>query len=296
MKVLLTGASGYLGRHVLRALRAQGLEVVLLGRQVPPEGTGLPWIEADLLAPGGLGPRLLEAQATHLLHLAWYVEHGLYWTSDLNLRWADASLRLLQAFGEAGGQRAVLAGTCAEYDWAQGYCVEEVTPCHPATLYGVAKHATHQMAQAWCALHGVSLAWGRLFFTYGAGEHPNRLIPSLIEVFQGRRSPFGVHAEAYRGFLPVAEAASAFVALLASQAEGSFNVCSGQPVQLKQLVQVLAQVAGADPGPVLGLSQVRPHEPRLLVGSVERLRAVTGWQPVLSLEQGLRQIVAPDLA
>ena len=89
------------------------------------------------------------AAPTHLLHLAWYAEHGPFWTSTENLRWAAATIALVQAFAERGGRRAVLAGTCAEYRWGEpGPCVEGVTPLEPATLYGTAKHATRAVLEA----------------------------------------------------------------------------------------------------------------------------------------------------
>ena len=288
MRVLLTGATGYLGRPVLKALLAAGHEVTVLGRQAPPESPGLRWVPADLLSPLDLKALLGPLQATHLLHLAWYVEHGLYWTSPLNFRWVDASLRLLEAFCDTGGQRVVVAGTCAEYDWSHGYCIEELTPCRPATVYGAAKHACHLMAQALCSARSVSLAWGRLFMSYGPGEAPQRLVPALREVFQGRRAPFGIHASAYRDLLHVDDVAAGFSRLLLSDLEGAVNLCSGQPLRLQQLAEMLALRYGADPEVVLSLSRVLAGDPPLLVGDCTRLK-VLGWSPTVPLAIGLCQ-------
>src|SRR5205085_8625551 len=103
------------------------------------------------------------------------------WTAPENVRWVEASLALLRAFAEAGGRRAVLAGTCAEYDWGAGDEVlnERNTPLRPDTLYGAAKHGLHVVGAAQAAQVGFELAWGRVFFLYGPGEAPGRLVPAV---------------------------------------------------------------------------------------------------------------------
>lgn len=293
MRVLLTGASGYLGQHVLARLRERGCEVILLGRSRPAGAEDLSWLAVDLLECRDLTPVLREARASHLLHLAWYAEYGWFWHSPLNLRWVDASLRLLQAFTEEGGRHAVMTGSCAEYDWSgAGLFHEDHTPMNPVSLYGAAKDATRRLAQAWCREQGTTLAWGHVFFPFGPGEARQRMLPSLIEVFRGRAAPFGVNAEARRGMLPVRDAAQALVHLLAQGCDGRYNICSGQPVQVGEVVRTLARLCGVDPSPVLSLATVRPGDPALLAGDNSRLLA-TGWRPTLTLEQGLAAMVQP---
>ena len=286
MRVLLTGGSGFVGRYVLNALQHQGIEVVTVGRARPQ--TAIPFIEADLLSVSDFGPLMQQVQATHLLHLAWYAEHGKYWTSPLNLRWAEATTRLVEAFCVAGGQQVVIAGTCAEYDWAHGYCREDSTPLNPATLYGTAKDVTRRLVMAVCAQHQVPCAWGRIFLPYGQGESASRLIPSLIDVFRGEREPFGVNATAYRDFLHAYDVAEGFVRLLTTGASGAYNICSGEPVRSAEVVTTLATLLGADPEPVLALTTERPGEPTLLVGENLKLKAF-GWRPALTLAQGLER-------
>lgn len=288
MRVLVTGASGFLGHYVLAALQRQGIEAVAVGRRRPTSTKG--YIEADLLAVADFTELVQQAQATHLLHLAWYAEHGQYWTSPLNLRWVDATTRLVEVFCLAGGQHVVVAGTCAEYDWAHGYCREESTPINPATLYGTAKDVARRLVMAVCAQHQVPCAWGRVFLPFGAGEASARLIPSLIEVFQGKRAPFGVNAGAYRDFLHASDVAEGFVGLLKHEAQGAYNVSSGGPVALAEVVREIARQLDGDAESVLALSAARPGEPPLLIGESLKLNAL-GWQPKLSLSQGLAQTI-----
>ena len=203
---------------------------------------------------------------------------------------AEVTTRLVDAFCAAGGQQVVIAGTCAEYDWTHGYCREDSTPLNPASLYGTAKDATRRLVMAVCAQHQVPCAWGRVFLPYGSGEASQRLISSLIGVFRGKRPPFGVNAAAYRDFLHASDVAEGFIALLRSGASGAYNISTGRPVQLGDVVQELARLLNADPQAVLGLTTERSGEPPLLVGENRKLKTL-GWQPALSLAQGLERTV-----
>lgn len=294
MRVLLTGASGFLGRHVLNSLRQRSIETVMLGRKRAPDSDFADFIEADLLADQDFATLIEASGATHLLQLAWYAEHGKYWTSPLNLRWVEATTRLVETFCQSGGQRVVAAGTCAEYDWPHGYCREDSTPLNPATLYGTAKDATRRLAMAVCAQYRVPCAWGRVFLPFGAGEASQRLVPSLIGALRGERSPFGVNAAAYRDFLHASDVAEGFVALLHGETSGAYNISSGQPVQLADVVRQLARLLDADPQAVLDLATARPGEPPLLVGENLKLKTL-GWQPALSLAEGLERAISEAL-
>jgi nucleoside-diphosphate-sugar epimerase len=290
MKVLVTGASGFLGRYVLESLQRRGIETVVLGRRQAVGNASAQFIEADLLATADYATVLKQASATHLLHLAWYVEHGRYWTSPANLRWVEASTRLVEQFCAAGGQQVVLAGTCAEYDWSCGYHREDHTPLDPATLYGTAKDATRRLVMAICAQYQVTCSWGRVFLPFGKGEASQRLVPSLIEVFQGKRLPFEINLSAYRDFLHATDVAEGFITLLNRKAGGAYNISSGIPMQLGELVKTLAQLLNGDPRAVPGLTVERSGEPPLLVGENSKLKTL-GWQPALSLMQGLEHTV-----
>src|SRR6185312_15698494 len=125
-RVLVTGASGFIGRHVMSILQLRDCEVhAVTSRSSVPELQGVIWHQADILN-GDSVALFNEIRPTHLLHLAWYAAPGDYWTSALNLQWLESSVRWARAFFEAGGQRLVCAGTCGEYDWSYGFCSESV--------------------------------------------------------------------------------------------------------------------------------------------------------------------------
>ncbi|NQU55761.1 MAG: NAD-dependent epimerase/dehydratase family protein, partial [Rhodospirillales bacterium] len=227
MKVLVTGGSGFLGGYVLSGLRRYGIDTVVAGRHWPSWDATTDFIKIDLLGTSDFAPLFAESDVTHLLHLAWYAEHGDYWTSSINLRWVEATVRLVEAFCESGGQKVVVAGSCAEYEWGPGLFFEDRSTVNPASLYGVAKDAGRRLIMAICERHQVPCAWGRIFFPFGAGEDGRRLIPSLIKVFQGEHPPFGVRALSCLDFLHAADVAEGFIKLLDPHAIGVYNASSG---------------------------------------------------------------------
>ena len=277
LKVLLTGASGFVGQSVLELLAKEGIETVVAGRKLPQGFSASNFLQTDFLGSVDFDELVKSSGSTHLMHLAWYAEHGKYWTSHLNLRWVDATVRLAEAFCRAGGQSIIMAGTCAEYDWSYGYCNEQHTPLNPVTLYGIAKNATRHLVSAVCAEHRIPFAWGRIFLPYGPGENRNRLIPALVDVFDGVRAPFGVNATAYRDFLHIEDVANGFLTLLKNVATGEFNVCSGQPLKIADLVKHIALLRDADSKIILDLSSERTGEPTILVGNNQKLLNL-GWK------------------
>jgi nucleoside-diphosphate-sugar epimerase len=181
-KILITGATGFIGRHCVRLLLEKGYDVHAVSTHThSSKESKAQWHRADLLESGAVFELMERVQPDALLHLAWYAVPGKYWTSTENFRWVRASLDLFQSFQEQGGRRIVVAGSCAEYDWSgDGVCSETKTPLRPATLYGSCKHALRIMLEAFAKQSNLSVAWGRIFFLYGEHEYPSRLVASVI--------------------------------------------------------------------------------------------------------------------
>ena len=160
-RILVTGATGFIGRHTLQALSGKGFEVHAISSKPRSSARdGILWHQADLLDLASVSPLLGRVRATHLLHLAWFAVPGQFWNAPVNLRWVQATLELLQSFVAAGGHRVVAAGTCAEYQTSDVDCDEWRTPLRPDTLYGVCKHSAHVMMEKF-AEERLSAAWGK---------------------------------------------------------------------------------------------------------------------------------------
>ena len=283
MKVLLTGATGFVGRYVVKELERQGIEYVSLQRSLPSDDRA---IQMDLLGTLEFESLFQKFKPTHLIHVAWYAEHGSFWKSDTNLQWIMATKRLVEAFCLSGGQHVVITGTCAEYDWSHGYCVEDVTPLKPNSIYGICKDTTRKMIELVVEEYGVSMAWARVFMPYGPGEKSQRLIPSLFKAFKGDIAPFGVNAKAYRDFLHVEDAARAILACAQSKFIGAVNICSGRPVQISEILDIVARIKNCDPEVILKLAPKNQEANNFLVGENKKLRSL-GWEQEIMLGQGL---------
>lgn len=293
-RVLLTGASGFVGRHCLPALLAQSYQVhaVASPRHAPPAALpGVQWHNLDLLDRQQVSSLLAEVRPTHLLHCAWYAVPGKYWTATENFRWVEAGQHLLKAFADHGGQRVAGVGSCAEYDWSDGHCSELTTPLKPGTTYGECKHALQILLAAFSRQAKLSAAWGRLFFLYGPGEPAARLVPSVIQSILQEQPALCTHGRQIRDFLYVQDAAEALVALMDSNIEGPVNIASGKPVSVAAVIREIADQLERPNLVQLGALPAAENEPPLLLADVARLRDEVGWSPRYDLASGLRETI-----
>ena len=183
MRILVTGATGFIGRQTLPFLLDKGFEVhAPYVRKPLEEFRDLTWHRVDLMNAENTDELCCKIRATHLLHLAWYVNPKDYKNSTENERWREASLGLFDSFIKSGGTRAVMIGTAMEYDpnVYQDKLSELASPIAPDTRYGIAKNETRIAAARRAKESGVSLSWGRVFNLYGPYEAPGRLVPNII--------------------------------------------------------------------------------------------------------------------
>jgi nucleoside-diphosphate-sugar epimerase len=291
-KILITGASGFIGRHCLPLLVPKGHEIHAVGRRRPTE-TGFPgivWHEADLLIPGTPAQLIRQVRPDAVLHLAWCTEPGKFWEAKENLEWVRASLELLTAFSDNGGKRIVAAGTCAEYVDSAGECVENSTPLLPATLYGVSKHAFERILHFSSRPAGLSSAWGRVFFMYGPGEHPSRLVAHVVRSLLEGEPAHCSEGRQVLDFMYIEDVASAFVALLESEVQGPVNIASGLPVSVREVLQEIGRQLGRSELIRFGALTTGSEAERLWANT-KRLEKEVGWVPRYNLASGIKQTI-----
>jgi nucleoside-diphosphate-sugar epimerase len=292
-KVLVTGASGFIGRQCVPQLVSKGYEVHALSRRRPAETahSNVVWHEIDLLRPGCAAELIGQVRPDCVLHLAWYAEPGKFWEARENLDWVRASLELLCAFADSGGKRIVVAGSCAEYDSSAGECIENKTPLLPTTLYGTSKHSLERILHSSSQQTGLSSAWGRIFFLYGPHEHPSRLVAYVVHSLLQGELALCSEGKQILDFLHVEDAASAFIALLESDVQGPVNIGSGRPVAVRDVLQEIGHQLGR-------LEQIRfgartaSSEVERFWANTQRLAKEVGWTPRYSLSSGIAQTIA----
>jgi nucleoside-diphosphate-sugar epimerase len=303
-RVLVTGAGGFIGRHSIEPLRAAGYDVhgVYSNKPIRTSETTAAAApaqahRADLLDPQAIDSLIEAIRPTHLLHFAWIATPGVYWNSAENYRWLDASRQLLRSFHAGGGTRAVVAGSCAEYDWSRvGICDERSSPLAGASgtavgAYAKCKIAMQRALEEFARAHGLSSAWGRMFFQFGPGEHPRRLVASVIIDLLSGREALVSHGRQIRSFLHAADVGRAFAAVLDSDIQGPVNIGSGERISIAELLGRIARSIGRPELLKLGARRSLPFEPDILLPDIGRLRREVGWTPRLTLDQGIADAI-----
>jgi nucleoside-diphosphate-sugar epimerase len=292
VRVLLTGATGLIGRTAARALADAGHEVIALSRSGQAGATGQT-IACDLLDTDQVSAVIRDVRATHLLHLAWHDGPKDRWVSPVNLDWMAATLHLVRDFARAGGRRAVCAGSCAEYDWSQPE-LSETTPLRPRTLYGAAKAGTGiALGNAGAAL-GLSIAWARIFFVYGPGEPPGRLLGDLIGNLKAGTPVDCTDGLQERDFLHTDDLAHALTRLLISDVTGAVNIASGTAIPVRDLINEVATQMGRPDLIRLGAVPRGKDDPARLAADVTRMRQEVGFVPQHDIASGVASILGAE--
>jgi len=184
-KILLTGASGFIGKHCLDYLRSSNNHIYCLSRseRVSNE-TNVTWLPCDILDETRVASLVQDIRPDYLIHCAWYVEHQKFWHSPLNQDYVFATAELWKHFISCNGKKAVFLGSCAEI-------LEQQSASQSTTIYGRSKLITSNLISliSECTGHSSSFVWGRIFGLYGPGEHPLRIVPYLLNSYLAKETP-----------------------------------------------------------------------------------------------------------
>ena len=297
--VILTGATGFIGAAVFEELHRRKIRALVLLRpesdrhRLPSLGAENAFVFSRLDEPG-LAEQLRAHQPAVFIHCAWRGVGGQERNAEFqlteNIPFTLASVELAAA---AGCRQWIGLGSQAEYGNANRI-LDENAPAQPTTLYGKAKLAAGGEALALCAQKNLAGAWLRVFSTYGPGDHPRWMIPQVIREFLAGRAPQVTRCEQQWDYLFVADAARAIADVADGKISGVFNLGSGEAWPLKKIIENIRAELQAPVQPAYGAIPYRPDQVMHLQADITKLRAATGWQPQVSLENGISETVAHE--
>lgn len=269
--VLLTGASGFVGRQIHKSLHRQGHRVRVVLRPGAAARLAVPVDACDTIETDDLFARDAGwwADACRgvdtVIHCAWFVEHGRYLDAPENAACVTGTLALARGATEAGVGHFIGVGTCFEYR-LPGERLDVSSSLAPTSFYAACKLSTYHMLDAWFANRDTLFSWCRIFYLYGEGENPKRLVAYVkgqLEAGETARLSAGTQL---RDFLDVAEAGAMIASVADTRQPGAINICSGRAVTIRAFVERIADDYGRRDLLEFGTAGPHPSDPAAVVG------------------------------
>lgn len=291
-RVLVTGAGGFLGRHVVHRLEARGVRVIAAARSAAATGQSVP---LDITDGAAVRALLARERPTHIVNCAAYgVDQSRQDYADAYAVNVLACVDLVKAAAENGVARLVHVGTCSEYA-SSDRPIAETAPQRPHNLYAISKAAGSLGVLETGAHLGLDTVVVRPFGLWGPGEPPFRIVPQIIAACRARQPLALTEGDVVRDYSFVGDAADWIVRVLASDkttAGTVTNIGSGRAVVLRDFVLAFADRLDGRHLMEFGKRTQRPNEPRSVVADVTRLTGLIGALNETDFDEGLRQTLA----
>jgi len=248
-RILLTGATGFVGRKILVSLQEEDVEIVLVVRtgtihNVVSESKVLNIIETnDLFSEDATWWASSCVGIDTIIHAAWYAEPGKYLLSDKNINCLQGTLSMAGGAITSGVKRFVGVGTCFEYDLSKGF-LSVSTELNPLTPYAASKASAYILLLQWFAQKEVEFAWCRLFYLFGDGEDSRRLKPYIKSMLRQNKVVNLSTGNQIRDFMDVSDAGRLISKVALNKSTGAMNICSGVPITIRQFSEKIAIKSG----------------------------------------------------
>ena len=271
IKVLITGATGFVGKAVLEVLSNYDVDITCVLREgarlnVNYENAGCRSIYVNDIFEIGEDEWCNHLRGIDLiLHLAWFAKPGEYLTSLKNFQCLMGTTVLARAAAKAKVPRFVGIGTCFEYDTDAGW-LSTRTALNPLTPYAVAKAAAFLTVEQILNETDTSFLWARLFYLHGENENPLRLVPYIHSRLKQGEIVELTKGDQVRDFLNVAEAAQMIVTEALGDNEGAANICSGIGITVRELAEEIADQYGRRDLLKFGARADNLTDPKIVVG------------------------------
>jgi UDP-glucose 4-epimerase len=290
MRVVVTGAGGFIGRRLVNRLVREQVDVFAVDRVAPfLRVPGVRYLTYDLETSDLVVPaQWKEGPAFSLVHLAWNMQRNA--PREVQDHQADWLVRLIKA----GPSKVVAMGSAAEYGSRGGSIREEDPAVDPVSLYGQAKQQAFLEGAAVADRKGIGFVWLRPFVAFGPGQSGDMAIPYAIrQVLAGQPALFTDGSQS-RDFVYVDDVVEAILLALKAQFKGPqvFNIACGEAVAVRDVLQELARLMDAEDLFRLGVIPRRPGEPDVQIAVIRRAQELLLWNPSIQWRKGLEMICA----
>jgi nucleoside-diphosphate-sugar epimerase len=278
VNILVTGAAGFVGRHVVAALLSRGHQVTAVDRD-EERARRMPWfdqcrfIACDIHVPIN-NPRAIFGEVEAVIHLAWpgLPNYKALFHYEINL---PADYQFLKSLVMEGCSQFLVTGTCLEYGMQNGRLKEEMAT-RPMTPYALAKDTLRKLLEMLKTEVPFKLQWARLFYMHGEGQNLNSLLAMLDLAIEQGDPVFNMSGgEQLRDYLPVQQVAAHLSTIVEHREfDGVVNVCSGKPISVRRLIESRIAEKKADIRLNLGHYPYPDYEPMAFWGDATRLSAL----------------------
>lgn len=304
MRVLVTGAAGFAGTHLVERLTTGGHEVWGLVRpQEYSEQKPFRQLVGDLLEPESLAKALGQARPELIFHLAGQADVGLSWklpalTIQVN---TIGTVNLLEAIIAYGRPRMVAVTSADVYGPLplEAMPINGISRPRPYHPYAVSKLAASEMLALYFQQYNLEIIEARPFNHIGPGQSLGFVVPDFasqiaaIKLGQTDAAIQVGNLDAQRDFCDVRDVVQAYKSIADNGLPGeSYLICTGRPVPIYRLVDILADIAQVKPDIAYDPARMRPSDVPVLFGSAAKLQKQTGWQPKISLDESLQDVLA----
>ena len=294
MKILLTGPTGFIGSAFTRLALNRGHLVgglIIPTEQAPtalPANPNLVWLRGTLEQPPWSAIDTFKPDAC--VHTAWITTPEIYLESPENERFRDASLQFLLKLADSGVQYVLGLGTCIEYQIGEKPLAEDFTPIAPTTAYARCKNELRLALEAEAKPRQFGLCWGRVFYPYGPGEHPARLCSAITQKLLRGDTITLKTPKSTKDYIYIDDLVTALLTVVEKKFLGTLNLATGHGTTVLDIASTLSSLVGR---PELIQQTTEPEKDPFpfVVADASRLKSL-GWQSAISVDEGLRRLVA----
>ena len=287
-KVLVTGATGLIGKELIEPLKELGFEIYSITIDENNPDNGVNWIKGNLFDKNFVKKVMQEIKPEYLLNMAWATT-GDYLSSDINYDFLSAGVNLIKEFKLNGGKRAVYAGTCFEYKFKDEPLKETDDLDADKTEYTFCKNKLHEITKHFCLKNDISFGYGRIFYVYGKNENVTRLTGMVIDKLSKDEKVIIKSGDLIKDYMYSKDIAGAFAKFLDSKVEGSVNICTGKAIKIKEFVLEISRQLKKEH--LICFETVESNQPPMIVGNNDRLLKEVNYNLKYDFKKAIGEII-----